>query len=539
MKAVVAVLKTKDGVQNFYCVLTRTLSSYYFKPMKILSIICLSLSFLLLGCASVPNDYSDDYKDRGLTRDLEREYLGPDLWELIENNYTFAPKYYNNRLVRRHVDALKSNPEYLDAINERAELFLHYIRKELEKRNMPTELALLPAVESGYDPYAYSPAGASGLWQFIEPTGDKFGLDNIWWYSDRRDFEASTKAALDYLEYLYKKYGDWQLSLAAYNTGEKRVNKAIRYNRARGKSTDYWALHSLPRETENYVPRLIAFNYIFSKEQRHELGLRTIPAQATWVKVPVDNQVPMAEIISLARLDEEKFYLLNAGHNQWVTSPYKEHLYVLFEEYPRLKRALDNFVVDAPLWVSYRILAHDTLSSIAQKFNLAENKIREFNQVDRLAVGNYVVLPISSAAITPLPESEDPPRYLVGLGPIKDHKIKTGDNLHSIARTYRVSVANIQELNGIRDPHMIRAGQRIVVSKPQVKNPSILLSSDYDREVIRSVYYKVRRGDNLYRIAAKFNTSVEQIKRWNSHKAIGDRLYTGQYIKLYLDVTDL
>ncbi len=496
------------------------------------------LLFAFSACSNLPNKSSS--ADTKLQLKLEREYLGPDLWELIEQDYQFAPEHYNDRLVKRYVNTLKKNKDYVQAVNDRASVFLYYIKQELKKRDMPAEFALLPAVESGYDPYAFSHAGASGLWQFMERTGDVFGLDNIWWYSDRRDFEESTTAALDYLQYLYKKYNNWELSLAAYNAGERRVNNAIRYNKARGRPTDYWSLSSLPRETENYVPRLVAYSYIFSKDRREEMGLETVPAQSAWVKIPLSHQVPLAEIVAEARVDEEKFYLLNAGHNQWVTSPYKGYLYVTYEEYHRMKNALDTFQEDSTLWVSYQVKENDDLASIASKFNVTEESISEINQVGELKTSSYVVLPVKSSEIQYLRYKEEPPRFVTVKGDQQNHRIVKGDNLHSIARTYRVSVASIQKMNGINDPHKIRAGQRILVKEgDKIQNPTVLLADDYNREVIRTVNYRVRRGDTLHKIAGKYNLGVDKILEWNADKSLGNRIYSGQVIRLRLDVTDL
>lgn len=492
----------------------------------------------IIACSSSPTKISS--ADESLPFKLEREYLGPDLWEMVEEDYQFAPKHYRHRLVKKYVSRLKANKDYVQEVNQRASVFLYHIRQELKKRGMPAEFALLPAVESGYDPYAFSHAGASGLWQFTERTGKAFGLDTIWWYSERRDFEESTKAALDYLEYLYKKYNNWELSLAAYNAGEKRVNKAMRHNKARGRSTDYWSLSALPRETEEYVPRLIAYSYVFSKQMREEMGIETVPAQNVWVKVPLSHQVPLAEIADDARVDEEKFYLLNAGHNQWVTSPYKGYLYVTFEEYPRMQKVLSGFQKDARLWVSYQIKKDDDLGSIAAQFNVTENSIRQFNRVAQLKPGSYLVLPVQGSEIQYLQQKEDPPRYLLVEGNLQNHRIRKGENLGSIAQSYKVSVSSIQKINDISNPNKIRAGQKIVVKENKhLQSPKVLLSENYEREVIRTVYYRVRRGDTLHSIARKFNLRPEKILKWNRGKSLGNRIYAKQTIKLRLDVTDL
>ena len=415
----------------------------------ITKVVIAALAISIAACSNTSNKVGGH---DGLPLKLEREYLGPDLWELVEADYQFAPDHYDHRLVKRFISRLQSNKEYVQGVNHRAAAFLYHIRQELKKRNMPAELALLPAVESAFDPYAFSHAGASGLWQFMEKTGNSFGLDNIWWYSERRDFEQSTNAALDYLEYLYGKYNNWELSLAAYNAGEARVNRALRYNKARGRPATYWALTTLPRETTEYVPRLVAYSYVFSKEMREEMGIATIPAQDVWVKVPLTHQVPLAEVVADARIDEEKFYLLNAGHNQWVTSPYKGYLYVTYEDYPKIQKVISGFQKDARLWVSYQVKEGEDLNSIAEKFNVSNATISEFNQVADLRPNSYLVLPVSSSEIKYLSSEKDPPRYIVAQGNLKKHRIRKGENLNSIAKDYKVSVSSIQRVNGISNP---------------------------------------------------------------------------------------
>ena len=499
------------------------------------------LSFALLSCSSSHLD-TIRLSDKAAIQDIDYEYLGPDLWQLIENDYAFAPKHYNNKLVKKQVSALRARPEMLSSINERSSLFLFHIRNELIKRDMPIELALLPAVESSYDPYAYSSAGAAGLWQFTEKTGKSFGLGNTWWYSSRRDFEESTSAALDYLEYLYAKYNDWELSLAAYNAGERAVNKAIAYNKARHQPTDYWHLHKLPRETENYIPRLIAFSYVFSKKQRIELGLRPIEARPFWAKIDNQHQIPLAQIVEKAGINEEAFFLLNAGHNQWVTSPHKKHVFVPIDNKHQLEDALESFSTNAPLWVSYKVERGDTVATISDKFDISHKLLSHFNQVDKIAPGNYVIIPINKGTeeYTTNADYTEPPRYVSRNRAQKGHRIKKGENLSSIARDYSISVASLQKMNGIGNPNKVRAGRKITVSKgDSVNSPTVLLAGDYNREVIRNVYYRARRGDSLYRIANKFNVSIEQVKKWNQGKSIGEHIYAGQLIRLYLDVTDL
>ena len=465
--------------------------------------------------------------------------LPTDLWESIEDGYGFAPVLYDKSRVRKQVDFLKG--EALIGTKKRAHLFLHYIYEELRKRNLPTELALLPAVESSFDPYAYSPAGAAGLWQFTRSTGRAFGLEENWWYSQRRDFKTSTRAALDYLEQLYARYENWELALAAYNAGPSRVDRAIAYNQNRNRPTDYWHL-SLPRETHNYVPRLIAYARLFSAEYRSLLGIAEIPAIPYWVRIPSPRQISFRDIIDEADINEEEFFLLNAGHNQWLSAPTQQSFIVANEDAEKVRAVFNNMSQDeAVLWVGYRVRKEEDVQDIADKFDIENAEIERINNVAEVRRGHYVILPVHTDVLNHLntDDLEVPPQTIVRHWESVRYTVRRGDTLWAISRNFGLSVKKLMRLNGLRTNRILPKQQLVVAGSISTDEPSVRLADDYNRKVIRSIFYRVRRGDSLHSIADKFNVDINELKRWNETKLRNRYIYPGQGVRLYVDVTDL
>ena len=231
-------------------------------------------------------------KEQGLPGDEARETI--DIWERIRQGYQLSTANVENPRVQQELKWYASHPAYLERVEERAGPYLFFIVEEIDKRGMPMELALLPVVESAFRPFAYSPGRAAGIWQFIPSTGKMYGLKQNWWYDGRRDVISATHAALDYLQSLAKQFdGDWELALAAYNSGAGRVRSAIRRNKKKGRSGDYWSL-DLPRETEGYVPRLLALSQLVADPERYGNTLSAIPNEPYFEAVNIETQLDLA-----------------------------------------------------------------------------------------------------------------------------------------------------------------------------------------------------------------------------------------------------
>ena len=287
---------------------------------------------LLAGCASLPSEPSAVTQDRADRIPLatsppsaplsapqtqtERAVHYSNVWDRIRAGLSLPT--LNSPLIARHEQWFVNNPEFMDAMLGRSRLYLYHIVEEVEKRGMPMEIALLPAIESAYKPYAYSRAKASGLWQFIPSTGRLYGLHANWWYDGRRDVLASTQAALDYLEKLNSDFnGDWQLALASYNCGEGKVGRLLEANRRKGLPMTYSGLtNSLPRETQHYVPKLMAFVNIVSDPAKYGVQLPPIPNQPYFERVDAGSQIDLGVVARLTDLPVTELYQINPGHSR-------------------------------------------------------------------------------------------------------------------------------------------------------------------------------------------------------------------------------
>jgi len=217
------------------------------------------------------------------------------------------------------------NPEYLERVFQRAQRYMYHIVTEVEARGMPSEFALLPVVESAYEPFAYSSSRAAGLWQFIPGTGVRFGLKQTWWYDGRRDVVESTRAALDYLQALHDEFnGDWLLAIAAYNVGEAGVERAIAYNKSVGRPTDFWHLN-LPAETRAYVPKLLAMKRLMAEPERYGLEFAPIANEPYFAVIDTDSQIDLKIATQLAGTTYDEIVALNPGYNRWATDPEGPH----------------------------------------------------------------------------------------------------------------------------------------------------------------------------------------------------------------------
>ncbi|MDH5591563.1 MAG: transglycosylase SLT domain-containing protein, partial [Gammaproteobacteria bacterium] len=251
----------------------------------------------------------------------------PDLWQRIRDGFAISqPNLHAD--TQRQLQWFVNHPDYINRVVERARPYLHYIVDEIERRDMPLEIALLPVVESGFQPFAYSHGRAAGIWQFIPGTGRLYGLKQNWWYDGRRDIIESTRAALDYLQKLHNDFDDWQLALAAYNCGEGTVGRAIRRNKKAGKGIDFWSL-DLPKETSAYVPKLMAVSELIKHPEKYELTLSSIDNSPFLTVVDVGGQIDLALAAKLAEISVDEMYQLNPGFNHWATTPDGPHRLVI------------------------------------------------------------------------------------------------------------------------------------------------------------------------------------------------------------------
>ena len=315
------------------------------------------------------------------------------LWDHLRNG--FGMTNLNDPLVLHYQQWYQNRPEALRRMVERSRPYLHHIVSALEARGMPTEIALLPMVESSFNPMAYSRAHASGLWQFIPATGKRFNLEQNWWQDQRRDVLASTNAALDYLQTIYDMHGDWHLALASYNWGEGAVKRAIEKNGARGLPTDYPNL-KMPDETRHYVPKLQALKNIFSDPALTlRLGIPDIPNQPFFATLPAPQPIDVKTAARLAGMTVEEFVRLNPSHNRQIIKP-ETPLVVPADRFDSFRDRLASH--DRPLssWQAYTLPVSERLDSIASRFGISLGELQQANGLSgnvRLGAGSRLLVP--------------------------------------------------------------------------------------------------------------------------------------------------
>ncbi|HFD79587.1 MAG TPA: LysM peptidoglycan-binding domain-containing protein [Gammaproteobacteria bacterium] len=458
-----------------------------------------------------------------------------DLWAELRAGFRLPA--IDNARVRVQRNWYARHPKYLQRVSERARRYAWYIHEELQRRNMPAEIALLPIVESAYDPFAYSHGRAAGLWQFIPGTGKRFGLKQDWWYDGRRDLVDSTRAALDYLQYLHKRFhGDWLLALAAYNSGEGTVIKAQRRNRRKGRPTGFWHLR-LPKETSAYVPKLIALKQLVANPERWGVHLQPVPAEPYFEIVPTGAQIDLAVAADLAGIELEDLYRLNPGFNRWATSPAGPHrLLIPFDRADDFREALAKLPPEKRIkWVRHKVGKGETLSHIARRYHTTVAALKSANELrgSSIRVGTHLLVPVSSKeqknySLSARARLQRKQNYRRG-GRRTRHVVSRGDTFWDLSRQYKVSVRKLASWNGMAPGDPLRVGQKLVIwtREPVSANPGART---------RALYYEVRKGDSLSRISSRFKVSVADLRRWN-HLPRGRYLKPGQKLKLYVDVT--
>jgi membrane-bound lytic murein transglycosylase D len=436
-----------------------------------------------------------------------------DLFERIRSGFVIED--VDHDAIDREERWFASHPSYLDRTFKRGERYLYHIVKQIEARKMPLELALLPVVESAFNPVAYSRARASGLWQFIPGTGRRYDLKQNWYYDGRRDVIVATDAALDYLQFLSEEFdGDWLLAVAAYNCGEGNIARAVARNRKAGKPTDFFSL-KLPRETRAYVPKLLAMRRIVQDPAAHGLEFAPIPNEPYFSQIDVAAQIDLHVAAELAELAPEELLALNPAFNHWVTDPDGPHtLLVPVDREAKFTEAIAALPPENRVRVVYHhVRKGDTLGGIADKYGVSIAAIKTSNKIRGTLIRPGQDLLITAAPTGMAPASStrtaslDPP---MPRNQSDKHIVRRGDTLWSIARSHGVTMESIASSNGLRGDDTLAVGQ--VLSIP---GTTTLASADAQSIETRSTTYVVRRGDTLSRIATRFRVRLTDLLGWN------------------------
>ena len=448
-----------------------------------------------------------------------------------------------NSVVDENLAKYSKRPDYLQRMANRSQKYLYHIIEEVTARGMPTEIALLPFVESAFVTNAKSRVKAAGLWQFMPATGKHYELDQTMWKDERYDVLQSTAAALTYLQRLHDEFDDWPLAFAAYNWGEGNVRRAIKRNQSLGIPTDYMSL-KMPAETRNYYPKLQAIKNIVQNPNDYGIKLPTIYNEPFFVQIFKDQDIDVKRAAKLAGMSHEEFSTLNPSFNRPVIVASHNHSMLMPTD--KLDQFIENLVAyrtsGKPLssWTTYRVQPEDTVAAIARKAHMTEAALREANQIPagrRIKPGSLVLVSKSSGLGNAEDISSDTIDASFALA--QDYRrvtyrVRRGDNMRSVARRLGVSPATIMKSNGLRSQRL-RVGQTLRVNVPIVtrqtttSRPTTTRSTP-DTPVASTKFYVVRKGDTLYSIANRYGITASALR--NANNISGNNISVGQRLTI-------
>ena len=444
-----------------------------------------------------------------------------DLWKVIANQQEI--RVDDNSRVQSHINWITQRPDYLASISKRAEPFLYLVVSEVENERLPIEIALLPIVESDYYPFSYSHGTATGIWQFIPSTGRMYGLEEDWWHEDRRDVLASTKAALHYLKDLNQMFeGDWLLSIAAYNAGPGRVQRAIDKNIKQGKKTDYWSL-DLPKETEKYVPKLLAIAKVLKDPARYNQKLLSIENKPYLEPIKLESQFDLALIAQWTKLSIDEIYSFNPGLKRWATPEALPYTILLpIDVVGDFKEVLSNQKNRPKVsWTRYKVKEGDSLGVIAQNFNTTIHQIQSVNEIkgNLIRANSYLIVPLARESEDYYSLSDDQ-REKSRLNASKNsekliYKVVSGDSLWKISQDFSVTVNELVRWNKIVPTVPLSIGKELVILIDDKEKTELAKITHTGIDINRNIVYTVKSGDNLSLIAQRYKVKVSQIRDWN------------------------
>lgn len=378
----------------------------------------------------------------------------PVLWDRLRNRFMLNP-HENDQRVQYYIKKFTHSKKHLKELMQNATPFLFYVAEQVEKYDMPAEIALLPMVESNYNPWARSASGARGLWQLMPRTGQYYGLYEDEWFDGCQDIILSTKAALGHLTYLKQRFnGNWLLALAAYNSGEGRVLRAIKKNKQANLKDDFWSLQ-LPRETRDYVPKLMALVAIVKTPEKYGVHLPLMDNKAYFTQVDLGKAVELAHAAKSIGIPEKRLTLLNAGfykHKMQPNGPY--HLCIPIDQAKSIinkRESIPTFTGERPK--VYTVQKGDTLIHIAKRYQLTPQALKQQNrlQSDKIKIGQVLTLS-SDASVNTKSENKS-----------KKHIVQKGDSLWKISRQHHVSIETLKKSNNLASSSKLKPGQELVI----------------------------------------------------------------------------
>ena len=502
-------------------------------------LLMIAISLTVTGCSETPKEPLSAYENNNSTNPENDGYVyhSPyyrNLPKLKQKNATptahntvwdrllalYALPDIDNERVDRELEWYLDHPDYIARIQKRAEPYLHLILNEIEAKNIPGELALLPVVESAFIPDAYSPADASGLWQFIPSTGSDFGLQQNEWYDGRRDVYASTKAATTFLKNLGDSFdGDWFLALASYNYGKGNVIKSIARNEGQALPTDYWSLN-LPKETADYVPRLLAIAKLFANASEYNVPLRPIPDKPYFEVVDIESPLDLRKAAELAETPYDKFLKLNPGFSGHMTAPQGPHrLLVPVDKAHAFKTKLAQLPYEERF--DLKRYNEERLAQIAVYEEKRAAKLQR--DEEKAAARNRIITTAADEERKTLKSSRHDGAKIIAKVKEKlalaQHKVKSGESLSAIANRNHTTVKALVQANHLKNVAAVRTGMLLQI--PNNKAEPVLTTAKVGQT------YAVRKGDTVSEIAEKFAVSSKQLAAWNK-KGLKSGLMPGE-----------
>ena len=462
-----------------------------------------------------------------LTSDVDASY--DDLWERIRGGFQLH-SHYSHPNVARYIQNYSAQQRYFDLLQTRASPFLFEIVEEIERRGLPLEFALLPMIESAYNPNASSMEHAVGLWQFVGATGSSFGLQQDWWFDGRRDPLASTHAALDYVEQLYKQFDeDWLLAIAAYNTGDRNLRRAI--HKSDDEEINFWTLN-LAGETEAHVPKLLALSAIIDDNDTWNIELESLANEPVLRSVQVGTQIDLSLAAGLAEIEYEQLRALNPGYLQWATHPNQpQEMLLPLKNATLLESALiDIDKHDLLIWDRYEIKPGDTLGAIAAKLSTRVDILQTFNSLagSRIKAGESLLIPRTNdpELLASAPRMTRPKTSEIRQVP-SQYEVRSGDNLWVIARRFQLRSNEVAAWNQIPLNELLQPGQILNLSYAIEDKNEAAQAQTSDS----AAFYVVRSGDNMDAIASRFSIDLKMLLLWNELR-IDELIFPGQELRV-------
>ena len=476
-------------------------------------IISLLFLFQLSGCQSIPV-VINNFDVKEITKPVdEPTQIAENVWDYMVINSDYNYDVYLDKktlyYINNHIKDIQKFNEFLN----KSYYFIYYVIQELEAADLPPELALIPFIESNYDPFSISPSGAVGLWQFMPKTGRMFNLEKSWWNEDRHDPYRSTHAAIGYFKYLFNRFdNDVYLALAAYNAGPTYLERQINKNKRRNLDYDFWSL-DLNKQVTEYIPKYIAIREIIFNSKKYGVSLPYIPFESVVKKIEIPGQVEILTLSEYLEIPPELLYKLNAGYTKWASAPKdKSVFYVPIEKTYLLDSPdspFDN--VNQINWISHIVEPGDSLWKLAKKYDTEVEIIKKINYLesDLLSIRDTLLIPLSSSKSN-------------NFIPYEMHIVSEGDTLWSISNKYNIDIQDITRMNSLNKNSILKLGQQLTIG-----NKNIHRNIESKR---RTILYSVKQGDNLYKISDIFDVSVESIKEINEFET--SDLIPGQIIKI-------